>query len=186
MAAGCGRAMKPGGWRPRGSRGASMDGVDRLAARFLCGLPTAMPSCPPRVRTGNGQGGDPVRPEIRAASRRARGKRLRGAACLVETVKRSKHRARPGRPAPSLTAWPQAAKSHARNLLPPLHGEGRRSEAEPGWGTPVTPRPRPASHFPTLSSLRADIPPHFGGGRTVTKTETIRNPTFISVLRHPR
>ena len=40
MSAGCGRAMKPGGWIPRGSFGASTDGTRLLAARFLCGPPT--------------------------------------------------------------------------------------------------------------------------------------------------
>ena len=37
MSAGCGRAMKPGGWRLRGSLRASMDDVRLLAARFLSG-----------------------------------------------------------------------------------------------------------------------------------------------------
>ncbi|WP_284223746.1 hypothetical protein [Brevundimonas denitrificans] len=72
-----------------------------LAARFLRGSLTARPSCPPRVAGSNVGGGDPVRPEIRAATRRARGKRLRGAVRFVETVKQSNHRARPGRSAPS-------------------------------------------------------------------------------------
>ena len=119
MSAGCGRAMKPGGRIPRGSLRRSMDGPRLLAARQWSG-PLAVP-CPSRVAGSNVGGGDPVRPEARAASRRARGKRLRGAAPslpdrdftggsegrprsgFVETVKQSKLRARPGRPAPSPT-----------------------------------------------------------------------------------
>ena len=89
-------------------------------------------SCPPRVVDSNVGGGDPVRSEPRATTRRARGKRLRGAAPslpdrdftggsegrprsgFVETVKLSKHRARPGRPAPSPTfpaAMPEGDQS---------------------------------------------------------------------------
>ena len=108
-----------------------MDGLRLLAARFLCGLLTARPSCPPRAVDSNVGGGDPARPEARAANRRARGKRLRGAvpslpdrdftggsegrprSGFVETVKLSKPRARPGRSAPAPTACPQAGKSHA-------------------------------------------------------------------------
>ena len=66
MSAGCGRAMKPGGWIPRGTLRTSMDGVRLLAARLLCGLLTAkVPSCPPRVVICKGGGGDPVRPEVK-------------------------------------------------------------------------------------------------------------------------
>ena len=119
MSAGCGRAMKPGGWIPRGSLRRSMDGLRLLAARQWSGLLAA--PCPSRVAGSNVIGGDPVRPEARAASRRARGKRLRGAAPslpdrdftggsegrprsgFVETVTLQQHRARPGRPAPSPT-----------------------------------------------------------------------------------
>ena len=76
-------------------------------------LPNLAP-CQPRVTDSNVGGGDPVRPEIRAACRSARGKRLRGAVCFVETVNLSRNRARPGRSAPSLTVlFAQAAKSHA-------------------------------------------------------------------------
>ncbi|MGV8929668.1 MAG: DNA-packaging protein [Brevundimonas sp.] len=46
----------------------------------------------------------------------------------------------------------------------PSWGGTARSETEPGWGTPAPHRRRPASHYPTLSSLRADIPPHEGEG----------------------
>ena len=46
----------------------------------------------------------------------------------------------------------------------PSWGGTVRPPAEPGWGTPVPHRLRPASQFPTLSSLRADIPPHEGEG----------------------
>ena len=57
-------------------------------------------------------------PNVRAASRRARGKRLRGAACLVETVKTYQHRARPGCPAPSPTcAGPPAEDEPPRPSL---------------------------------------------------------------------
>jgi len=57
------------------------DGCRLPARRALkAGPPTS--SCPSLVRSSNGPGGDPVRPEARAASRRARGKRLRGAGQL--------------------------------------------------------------------------------------------------------
>ena len=138
MSAGCGRAMKPGGWILRGSLRRSMDGLRLLAARQWSGLLAA--PCPSRVRGSNVGGGDPVRPEARAASRRARGKRLRGAvpslpdrdftggsegrprSGFVETVKLSKHRARPGRPAPSPNfpaAMPEGTSACAKRGLSP-------------------------------------------------------------------
>ena len=134
MSAGCGRAMKPGGRILRGSSQGSMDGSCLLAARFPRGplAPVAMSAA---RRHPQGRRRDPVRPEARAASRRARGKRLRGAvpslpdrdftggsegrprSGFVETVKLSKHRARPGRPAPSPTfpaAMPEGASACAK------------------------------------------------------------------------
>ena len=60
-------------------------------------------SCPPRVAGSNVSGGDPVRPEARAASRRARGKRLRGAGLLRRNGKTIKApgEARPPRALPT-------------------------------------------------------------------------------------
>ena len=78
-----------------------MDGVRLLAARFLRGTSAGhdrRKSPPGRLRkaaSGRRQG------QRTAGRRPARGKRLRGAACLVETVTLHQHRARPGRPAPS-------------------------------------------------------------------------------------
>jgi phage terminase large subunit-like protein len=54
----------------------------------------------------------------------------------------------------------------ARGLLPPPCGEGRRGAAEPGWGRATTKR---GSSDPTLSSLRADCPPHKGEGESVPR-----------------
>ena len=111
-------------WSSDEARGKDTPGVlaevDGWPAPARRALPVrAAVSCPPRADGSNVIGGDPVRPEARAASRRARGKRLRGAvpslpdrdftggsegrprSGFVETVKQSKHRARPGRPAPS-------------------------------------------------------------------------------------
>ncbi len=116
MAAGCGRAMKPGGRVLRGSLQTSMDDVRLLAARLLAdryGKAAAPASrrrqqCPRR---------DPARPEGRAANRMARGKRPRGAVCLVETVTLQQHRAKPGRPAPSPNfpaAMPERASACAK------------------------------------------------------------------------
>jgi hypothetical protein len=120
MSAGCGRAMKPGGWILRGSSQGSMDGSCLLAARFPRG-PLAHVATSAARRRPQGRRRDPVRSELRATTRRARGKRLRGAvpslpdrdftggsegrprSGFVETVKQSKLRARPGRPAPSPT-----------------------------------------------------------------------------------
>ena len=119
MSAGCGRAMKPGGWILRGSLRRSMDGTRLLAARFLCGPLTKVMSAARRRQQCLRR--DPVRSELRATTRTARGKRLRGAAPslpdrdftggsegrprsgFVETVTLQQHRARPGRPAPSPT-----------------------------------------------------------------------------------
>ena len=100
MATGCGRAMKPGRRRVRGSLRTSMDGVRLLAAR-LGTEPLLTRSARSAVRSSR-KGGPGRRQGPRtAASRPARGKRLRGVVCFVETVKQSKHRARPGRSAPS-------------------------------------------------------------------------------------
>ena len=57
-----------------------VDGWPPFARRAL--PVRAAVSCPPRVAGSNVIGGDPVRPEARAASRRARGKRLRGAGAV--------------------------------------------------------------------------------------------------------
>ena len=79
-----------------------MDGVRLLAAGQWRG-PLAAP-CPSRVAGSNVIGGDPVRPEARAASRRARGKRLRGAGLLRRNGKTIKApgEARPPRTLPEL------------------------------------------------------------------------------------
>ena len=80
MSAGCGRAMKPGGWIPRGSLRRSMDGLRLLAARFPRGLLTKVMSAARRRQQCLRR--DPVRSELRATTRKARGKRLRGAGLL--------------------------------------------------------------------------------------------------------
>jgi hypothetical protein len=49
----------------------SMDGVRLLAARYLCGPPTKVVSAARRSQQWRRR--DPVRPEARAASRKARG-----------------------------------------------------------------------------------------------------------------
>ena len=121
MSAGCGRAMKPGGWIPRGSLRRSVDGFCLLAARFLCGLLTARPSCPPRavgsnvcgaIRSGpnsgplpggrveNGCAGQVPSLPDRDFTGGSEGRPRSG---FVETVTLQQHRARPGRPAPSPT-----------------------------------------------------------------------------------
>ena len=81
MSAGCGRAMKPGGRILRGSSQGSMDGSCLLAARFPRGplAPVAMSAA---RRSQQWPRGDPVRSELRATTRKARGKRLRGAGLL--------------------------------------------------------------------------------------------------------
>ena len=104
MAAGCGRAMKPGGRVLRGSLQTSMDDVRLLAARLLAdryGKAAAPASrrrqqCPRR---------DPARPEGRAANRMARGKRPRGAGLLRRNGKTIKApgEARPPRALPELS-----------------------------------------------------------------------------------
>ena len=135
MSAGCGRAMKPGGWIPRGSLRRSMDGLRLLAARLLCGPPTKVMSAARRRQQCLRR--DPVRSELRATTRRARGKRPRGArrpfptvasradqkggqTGLVETVP-NLHRARPGRPAPSPPFRPCG-----REALQPVRNKGSR------------------------------------------------------------
>ena len=71
-------------WSSDEARGMDTPGVlaqvDGWPAPARRALPVrAAVSCPPRADGSNVIGGDPVRPEARAASRRARGKRLRGA-----------------------------------------------------------------------------------------------------------
>ena len=155
MSAGCGRAMKPGGWIPRGSLRTSMDGVRLLAARLLCGLLTAkVPSCPPRVVICKGGGGDPVRPEVKGRQpegtwkttarggavpsrpwlhgriRRAAKVRLRRNGKSIQAPGEARPpRALPNRPA---TGGDHAcAQSRSRGRLPPPPGEGGR--AATGW-----------------------------------------------------
>ena len=147
MSAGCGRAMKPGGWILRGSLQRLMDGLRLLAARFLCGLLTARPSCPPRVAGSNVCGGDPARPETRAANRMARGKRLRGAGAVPsrpwfhgrirraakvrlrrngKTIK-APGEARPPRALPALSAaMPEGASACAKHQTASGRPEGLR------------------------------------------------------------
>ena len=109
MAAGCGRAMKPGRRRVRGSLGMSMDGIPLLAAR-LGTEPLLTRSARSAVRSSR-KGGPGRRQGPRtAASRPARGKRLRGAVCFVKTVTLQQHRARPGRSAPSPTRLSASGK----------------------------------------------------------------------------
>src|SRR5262249_20683492 len=53
-------------------------------------------------------------------------------------------------------------------IVPPLYGEGRRSEAEPGWGTPQATDLQPggvlrAADSPTASASPT-FPPHEGEG----------------------
>ena len=94
-------------WSSDEARGKDTSGVlvevDGWPAPARRALPvrTAV-SCPPRVAGSNVSGGDPVRPEARAASRRARGKRLRGAGLLRRNGKTIKApgEARPPRTLP--------------------------------------------------------------------------------------
>ena len=181
MSAGCGRAMKPGGRIPRGSLRRSMDGLRLLAAGQWSG-PLAAP-CPSRVAGSNVRGGDPVRPEARAASRRARGKRLRGAvpslpdrdftggsegrprSGFVETVTLQQHRARPGRPAPSPTRRESRRRRVMRRRFSlPRSGEGCRRAAPTGWGIAKPGAAGAGLAFPTRASLRFAVPPHEGEG----------------------
>ena len=100
-----------------------------LAARQRSGL-LATP-CPSRVAASNVCGGDPVRPEARAASRRARGKRPRGAVCFVETVKPICTGRGPAAPHPSRPPAP-AAKSHAVSFSLPFRGRDGEAQPSPG------------------------------------------------------
>ena len=119
MSAGCGRAMKPGGWILRGSLQGSMDGSCLLAARFPRGplAPVAMSAARRRQQCLRR---DPVRSELRATTRKARGKRLRGAGLLRRNGNSTTApgEARPPRALPD-PPRKQAAKSHAPIVLPP-------------------------------------------------------------------
>ena len=135
-------------------------------------------SCPPRADGSNVSGGDPVRPEARAASRRARGKRLRGAAPslpdrdftggsegrprsgFVETVTLQQHRARPGRPAPSPTfpaAMPESEDAWMEGGQWPVASgcssvRGRAAQAAPSPPAPANhqqPTTNPQNHRKT-------------------------------------
>ena len=122
MSAGCGRAMKPGRRRVRGSSRAGMDPARLLAARLEVrsdGLAIAGVR-PSRSGVSNGFGAIRQRPGRRAASRRACGKRPRGAACLVETVHTATQPGEPGCPAPS----PSTVASTRRGESPCLHPPG--------------------------------------------------------------
>ena len=104
-------------WSSDEARGKDTSGVlaevDGWPAPARRALPVrAAVSCPPRADGSNVIGGDPVRPEARAASRRARGKRLRGAGLLRrngQTIK-APGEARPPRALPA-PPRKQAAKS---------------------------------------------------------------------------
>ena len=183
MSAGCGRAKKPGGRIPRGSLRRSMDGLRLLAARFPRGPPTQVVSAARRRQQCRRR--DPVRPEARAASRRARGKRLRGAAPslpdrdftggsegrptsgFVETVTTQEHRARPGRSAPSPTRFSRSGEESCAVVSPSPSGGGSSARSDDGVG-----RARRRKH--RLSRAKP-LPPGFalgsatlprGGGRT--------------------
>ena len=124
MSAGCGRAMKPGRRRVRGSSRRSMDGLCLLAARLEVrsdGLAIAGVR-PSRSGVSNGFGAIRQRPGRRAASRRACGKRPRGAACLVETVKQQSTGRGPDAPRPPQPLFPKR-----RTVVPasPSPGRGR-------------------------------------------------------------
>ena len=81
------------GWRPPARRA--------LPARTADGLSAVMSAARHRPQ---GRRRDPVRSELRATTRMARGKRLRGAGLLRRNGNNyPMHRARPGRPAPSPT-----------------------------------------------------------------------------------
>ena len=174
------------------------------------------PACSPRAscagrclmsaarRCPQGRRRDPVRPEARAASRRARGKRLRGAAPslpdrdftggsegrprsgFVETVTLQQHRARPGRPAPS----PTRRESRRRRVMPqtspsPL-GEGRRRAAPTGWGglgNASTGAPRAAPLPPGCAFGSATLP---RGGRENAPTTPSLPGTNEAQGRHAR
>ena len=148
MAAGCGRAMKPGRGKSGGPRGGRWMASVCSPRAFRCGpMPSSrMTPSPPRSGRREAPGAIRSKARRRAASRRACGKRPRGAACLVETVTLQQHRARPGCPAPSPTAFPEAANSRARF-----------SFAGAGAGEAQTHAPNPAGHqrpFATPSNRR--------------------------------
>ena len=128
MAAGCGRAMKPGRGKSGGPRGGRWMASVCSPRAFRCGpMPSSrMTPSPPRSGRREAPGAIRSKARRRAASRRACGKRPRGAACLVETVTLQQHRARPGCPAPSPTAFSEAADSRARFSFPERGREKRR------------------------------------------------------------
>jgi hypothetical protein len=159
MAAGCGRAMKPGGRRPRGSSRRSMDGLCLLAARcWMRAAGRIVATCPPRVGPGNGSGGDPARPERQGRQPEGAWKTATRSGLLRRNGKQPKHRARPGRSAPSPTACPQAANSHARSFSLPRSGEGGREAT--GWGSvkPGAAGAGLASPTPGLGSASPSLP----------------------------
>ena len=157
MSAGCGRAMKPGRRRVRGSSRGSMDGLCLLAARLEVrsdGLAIAGVR-PSRSGVSNGFGAIRQRPGRRAASRRACGKRPRGAACLVETVTLQQHRARPGCPAPSpqLAAYTRRGESacprHRHRLIPGFRPGASDRSPRPPNREKIVPEINPLTPFRT-------------------------------------
>jgi len=77
-------------------------------------------ACPPHVRSSNGPGGVPVRPEIQGRQPGGVWKTTTRGGLLRRNGNKTKHRARPGRPAP----FPTAAKAGGENAcLLPTGGE---------------------------------------------------------------
>ena len=121
-------------------------------------------------------GAVPSRPWLHGRTRRAAKVRSR------RNGKTSKHRARPGRPAPSPTASQEAAMSHARSFSLPFMG--RDGEAQPSLGG--APQSRTAD-----ARLPASPPGRFAttlpqvGGRTPKPLSLLTKPVLRPTTRDP-
>ena len=152
-------------WSSDEARGKDTSGVlaqvDGWPAPARRALPVrAAVSCPPRADGSNVIGGDPVRPEARAASRRARGKRLRGAGLLRRNGNNTTApgEARPPRALPD-PPRKQAEKSHAPKASPSPGGGGWSRSDRVGRTQHTIHRHAPRRLPPTRLRLRLSHPP---------------------------
>ena len=129
-------------------------------------------SCPPRADDSNVSGGDPVRSELRATTRRARGKRPRGAGLLRRNGNSTTApgEARPPRTLPNRRAsrrrraMPQTSPSPL-GVLGRSYTTGLRGRAATGWGG--------LGNASTGSPLADPLPPGFAfGSATVPRRGT--------------